>query len=75
MRSQKEWIIGDDGDKEWLCEHGVGHGDHVHTCDGCCSTENTKSIRGYMTHMTVYLGLVAGCILLWYFVFIFVFSN
>ena len=30
--------IGDDGDKEWLCKHGVGHGFGVHTCDGekCC---------------------------------------
>jgi Phosphoribosyl-ATP pyrophosphohydrolase len=22
---------------ERACEHGVGHGDHVHGCDGCCS--------------------------------------
>ena len=29
-------IIGDDGDDEILCEHGVGHSYHVHTCDGCC---------------------------------------
>lgn len=29
-------IIGDDGDREVLCEHGVGHGWNVHTCDGCC---------------------------------------
>lgn len=29
-------IIGDDGDRELLCEHGVGHGHNVHTCDGCC---------------------------------------
>jgi len=28
--------IGDDGDVETLCEHGVGHGQNVHTCDGCC---------------------------------------
>lgn len=32
-------IIGDDGDLEWLCPHGVGHGPHVHTCDGCCGTD------------------------------------
>lgn len=31
-------IIGDDGDRELLCEHGVGHGHNVHTCDGCCAT-------------------------------------
>lgn len=29
-------FIGDDGDEEWLCQHGVGHGENVHTCDGCC---------------------------------------
>ena len=25
------------GRMEWLCEHGVGHGNHIHGCDGCCS--------------------------------------
>lgn len=31
-------IIGDDGDKEVLCKHGVGHSRGVHTCDStkCC---------------------------------------
>ncbi len=29
--------IGDDGDIEVLCEHGIGHSKNVHTCDGCCS--------------------------------------
>ena len=33
----KKWIVGDDGEREWLCKHGVGHGENVHTCDGCCS--------------------------------------
>jgi hypothetical protein len=28
-----------DGRMEWLCEHGVGHGQHIHGCDGCCSNE------------------------------------
>jgi hypothetical protein len=28
--------IGDDGDREWLCEHGIGHSKNIHTCDGCC---------------------------------------
>lgn len=29
---------GDEGDAEYLCAHGVGHGNNVHTCDGkvCC---------------------------------------
>jgi hypothetical protein len=21
---------------EWSCPHGVGHGNHIHGCDGCC---------------------------------------
>lgn len=31
-------FMGDDGDKEVLCEHGVGHSSGVHTCDNrdCC---------------------------------------
>ena len=49
-------IIGDDGDKEWLCKHGTGHPfpwngsgpapRHygVHTCDGCCSSAAAKVI-------------------------------
>ena len=37
---KKKWIIGDDGDREWLCEHGVGHSKGVHTCchERCCMT-------------------------------------
>ena len=26
----------EDGRREWNCPHGVGHGTHVHGCDGCC---------------------------------------
>lgn len=29
-------MIGDDGDIEWPCKHGVGHSENCHTCDGCC---------------------------------------
>jgi hypothetical protein len=29
--------------RELYCEHGVGHGYHVHGCDGCCSH---KSFEG-----------------------------
>ena len=25
-----------DGRIEYVCEHGVGHGNHIHGCDGCC---------------------------------------
>lgn len=25
-----------DGRTEWECEHSVGHGPHIHGCDGCC---------------------------------------
>lgn len=35
-------VEGDDGDKEWLCSHNVGHGINVHTCDGCCSSGKPK---------------------------------
>lgn len=38
-RIKRKTIIGDDGDKEWLCKHGIGHGENVHTCDGCCIKE------------------------------------
>ena len=31
-------MIGDDGDIEWPCKHGVDHSENIHTCDGCCST-------------------------------------
>ena len=27
------------GRGELLCRHHVGHGPHVHGCDGCCSTK------------------------------------
>jgi hypothetical protein len=29
-----------DGRIEHVCEHGVGHGDHVHGCDGCCQRKD-----------------------------------
>lgn len=34
-----KWIMAPryDGRMEWNCEHGVGHGNHVHGCDRCCS--------------------------------------
>jgi hypothetical protein len=35
-------MIGDDGDREWICDHGVGHGVNVHTCDGCCMKGKEK---------------------------------
>jgi hypothetical protein len=42
------FIIGDDGDKEWLCPHGVGHGENVHTCDGCCTNTCLECLgKGY----------------------------
>jgi len=33
------WIktMRQDGRVEYTCEHGVGHGLHVHGCDGCCA--------------------------------------
>lgn len=38
----KKYITGDDGDREWLCEHGIGHGNNVHTCDGCCTPTSAE---------------------------------
>lgn len=32
-----------DGRIEYVCEHGVGHGEHIHGCDGCCSREDYPS--------------------------------
>ena len=29
-----------DGRMEYLCEHGIGHGGHIHGCDGCCSRKD-----------------------------------
>lgn len=43
-------IIGDDGDQEVYCDHGVGHGFNVHTCDGteCCkkALETLRRLQG-----------------------------
>ncbi len=25
-----------DGRMEYMCPHGIGHGNHTHGCDGCC---------------------------------------
>ncbi len=25
---------------EFTCPHGVGHGNHIHSCDGCCSRDD-----------------------------------
>ena len=25
---------------EYQCPHGIGHGNHVHGCDGCCQRED-----------------------------------
>lgn len=34
-----QWVPGQraDGRMEWACVHGIGHGNHVHGCDECCS--------------------------------------
>lgn len=31
------WTFYSKSRKEYYCEHGIGHGEHVHGCDGCCS--------------------------------------
>lgn len=30
---------------EYNCPHGVGHGNHAHACDGCCSREDFPLTR------------------------------
>ena len=37
--------------------------------------EKLAIIGGYMGHIMVYVGMLAGCILLWYFVFVFIFQG
>jgi hypothetical protein len=42
-KPKKGYIVGDDGHREVPCEHGVGHGLNVHTCDGCCRLAPLKN--------------------------------
>ena len=37
--------------------------------------ERLTVVGGYMGHIIVWLGMAAGCILLWYFIFAFVFNS
>jgi hypothetical protein len=41
-KGKMKWIkmVREDGRIEYLCEHGVGHGNHIHGCDGCCSRKD-----------------------------------
>lgn len=36
----------EDGRMEWLCEHGVGHGNHIHGCcrERCCTKPDYPGI-------------------------------
>ncbi len=40
---KRKKIIGDDGDIEILCDHGIGHRKNLHTCDGCGHKEKVKN--------------------------------
>lgn len=42
---------------EYACPHGVGHGQHVHGCDGCCSSESFS--RRCLIANSSWVGLVA----------------
>ena len=47
-RKKNRAMIGDDGDREWPCKHGVGHGNNVHTCCGeKCHKEAMKAKQNY----------------------------
>jgi len=37
---QGPFWIGPGYHDEYTCPHGVGHGNHIHGCDGCCSRED-----------------------------------
>lgn len=44
-RELKTWFIWRDclranGRMEWLCPHHIGHGNHIHGCDGCCERDD-----------------------------------
>lgn len=41
----KKTIIGDDGQTEVLCKHGVGHSKNAHTCDYCCKQDKNENRR------------------------------
>ena len=30
--------------EEWNCDHGVGHHQGVHGCDGCCSKKENEEV-------------------------------
>jgi hypothetical protein len=38
-RSEKWKTIIRDGEKEHVCEHGIGHWHWPHSCDGCCKSK------------------------------------
>jgi hypothetical protein len=42
-----------DGRMEWMCIHGVGHGNHVHGCDGCCSRHDYPGVSGELNNSSI----------------------
>lgn len=36
MSPRKDFWEGPGYRGEYTCPHGIGHGNHVHGCDGCC---------------------------------------
>ena len=40
--SVKKWykVYRADGRIEYNCEHHIGHGNHIHGCDGCCDRDD-----------------------------------
>lgn len=52
MAKRKEFwwpTPGPDARGEWICPHRVGHGEHIHSCDGCCSRDDYPGKRGKKT--------------------------
>ena len=40
MKNPEPYWTGPGYRNEYQCPHGVGHGNHIHCCDGCCQRED-----------------------------------
>lgn len=50
-KRSNRWKVYPRSDKvEWQCEHGIGHGDEPHGCDGCC---RSSSYPGKKAHVVI----------------------
>lgn len=42
-----QWRMGrlEEREREWICEHGIGHWKWPHGCDGCCDRDDYPNHR------------------------------